>query len=585
MSHTLFLGNGKQIESCDSILRGRGPFPFLTSVEKSSTWRIGKVSMMPRCYKRKTDRATHSRVDLERAAEEVGKGRHIRAVAREMCVDRMTLTRFIDRQKNGEAQTGFAKLSSIRMVFTHSMEADLANHIKKLSFQFHGLSPLKCRQLAYEFGKLNDVQMPQNWCNDERAGKDWLTYFMRRHHLSCRLPEATSIGRQTAFNRHTVGEFYDNLASVTERFKFPPHMIYNLDETGITDVQKPKQVVTQKGKKPVSVTPKERREHITLICAVNAVGNVIPPLFIFPCVCYHDHFIRGSPTGSIGCSTKSGQTNQDVFVQFLKHIISHTNCSPSNRLLLILDNHESHVSQEAVNVANANGVVMMTLPPHTSHELQPLDKSVFGPLKTYYSTALNGWMISNPGKVATIYDVPEIVNTAFMSAMSRQNILSGFEATGIFPYNRERFTDADFESAEVTNRPDPEELVTPVDPNQEPATSVDPNPEPATSFDLNQEPASSSCPNLGEPPAPGTPLSVQSPSGSTSGDHSRGYRSPKSIIPLLKAAPRKVEQTRRTRVKTRILTDTSEKQELESEREGKEESKSLQENSCSCENS
>lgn len=93
----------------------------------------------------------------------------------------------------------------------------------------------------------------------------------------------------------------------------------------------------------------------------------------------------------------------------------------------------------------------------------------------------------NPGKVASIYHIPGMVNTAFMSTMLWQNILSGFEATGIFPYNREKIMDADFESAEVPNWPNLEELGTPLDPNQEPATSVDPNQEPATSSGPNLE--------------------------------------------------------------------------------------------------
>ncbi|XP_036379842.1 zinc finger and BTB domain-containing protein 20 isoform X2 [Megalops cyprinoides] len=36
------------------------------------------------------------------------------------------------------------------------------------------------------------------------TGVDWLASFMRRHHLSCQSPEATSLGRATAFNKHTV---------------------------------------------------------------------------------------------------------------------------------------------------------------------------------------------------------------------------------------------------------------------------------------------------------------------------------------------------------------------------------------------
>lgn len=79
-----------------------------------------------------------------------------------------------------------------------------------------------------------------------------------------------------------------------------------MDETGVTTVQSPKDIVAERSKKQVgSVTSAERRELITLICAVNATGNAVPPLFIFPRVRDKDHFLRGAPRSSAGCSTKS----------------------------------------------------------------------------------------------------------------------------------------------------------------------------------------------------------------------------------------------------------------------------------------
>ncbi|XP_034061485.1 uncharacterized protein LOC117539414 isoform X3 [Gymnodraco acuticeps] len=52
-------------------------------------------------------------------------------------------------------------------------------------------------------------------------GPDWFNAFKARYHLACRVPEATSLGRATAFNKHNVGEFFDNLSKVKDRDIFP----------------------------------------------------------------------------------------------------------------------------------------------------------------------------------------------------------------------------------------------------------------------------------------------------------------------------------------------------------------------------
>ena len=176
------------------------------------------------------------------------------------------------------------------------------------------------------------------------------------------------------------------------------------------------------------------------------------PMFIFPRVKYRDHFIRGAPPGSIGCATKSGWINEGLFIEYLNHVIQHTRCSKEHKILLILDNHESHITLQAVDLAKENGIVMLTLPPHTSHRLQLLDRSVYGPFKKAYNRAMDAWMRSNPGKTITIYEIPAIVNDAHMSAMIPRNILSGFRSTGISPFNRDLFAELDFAPAATTDR-------------------------------------------------------------------------------------------------------------------------------------
>ena len=58
-------------------------------------------------------------------------------------------------------------------------------------------------------------------------------------------------------------------------------------------------------------------------------------------------------------------------------------------LLLILDGHGSHYQPELIAYAKKNEVVLFCLPPHTTHESQPLDTSVFKPLKQNWQDACN----------------------------------------------------------------------------------------------------------------------------------------------------------------------------------------------------
>ena len=54
-----------------------------------------------------------------------------------------------------------------------------------------------------------------------------------------------------------------------------------------------------------------------------------------------------------------------------------------NPWLLMMDDHTSYVSIDGINFAKANGILLVTFPPHCGHKLQPLDSTIYGPLKKY----------------------------------------------------------------------------------------------------------------------------------------------------------------------------------------------------------
>jgi len=100
-----------------------------------------------------------------------------------------------------------------------------------------------------------------------------------------------------------------------------------------------------------------------------------------------------------------------------------------------------------------HGTVMVTIHPHTSHKLQPLDRTVFGSFKKYYNSALDNWMKENPETAFSIYGIAQIVKQAFELAFSPKNIKSGFQNTRICPLNPDVFTEDVFDPSAVTDRP------------------------------------------------------------------------------------------------------------------------------------
>lgn len=120
------------------------------------------------------------------------------------------------------------------------------------------------------------------------------------------------------------------------------------------------------------------------------------------------HALRVHPPSA---ANQSGWSNESIFYEFLKHFISHVRPSTEKQVLLLLDNHDSHVTIPVIELAKSSGVVLLTFHPHTSHKMQPLDRGVFGPFKTFYNETVNNWMLSpgNAGKPVTIYDIAPLV--------------------------------------------------------------------------------------------------------------------------------------------------------------------------------
>ncbi len=105
---------------------------------------------MPRQDTRKTTWGKTPLKEMESAAAEVKEGKKsIRAAARDRNIDKSSLLRFIKKKEKGEVKSvAWGAVAEAKRIFTDKMEEELAKHLKQLAEPFHGLPPVKCRQLA-----------------------------------------------------------------------------------------------------------------------------------------------------------------------------------------------------------------------------------------------------------------------------------------------------------------------------------------------------------------------------------------------------------------------------------------------------
>jgi hypothetical protein len=50
--------------------------------------------------------------------------------------------------------------------------------------------------------------------------------------------------------------------------------------------------------------------------------------------------------------------------------------------MILFDGHSSHITTEVIKFYIAKKILLICLPPHTTHMLQPLDVGVFSPLNS-----------------------------------------------------------------------------------------------------------------------------------------------------------------------------------------------------------
>ena len=301
-------------------------------------------------------------------------------------------------------------------------------------------------------------------------GKNWHRRFISRH-PSLAFGKATGLDPKRAknFNKTVVLDYFEKRKKLNDMFDgVPPEQDWNMDEKGLQMGGGRKNT----GRKFIFVRNRKERyrirsdnlELVTVIECISAAGEACPPSFILsngpmPNVC-------DLPIGSVGkCvvqiifividitlhsiisiqMSENGWTARELCERwfstvFVPFALARRVCS-EKPIVLTLDGHDTHETPAMKRIAYENNIVIFCFPSKTTHKLQPLDVVVFSAVQRAWISHCEEQMALGV-EIDRYNVVDEYVK--IRGVITPDLIWKSFEKTGIYPFNPEIFTDADY---------------------------------------------------------------------------------------------------------------------------------------------
>ena len=228
--------------------------------------------------------------------------------------------------------------------------------------------------------------------------------------------------------------------------------IANFDEKGVMLGQAATARIIVSGKnsrersKNRTVRQPGSRESVSIIETITADGSYLPPFLIWKGQQHQETWYQITEQderlrGYTYATSAKGWTDDSLGLHYIEHYDIHTRHLVEDEKgnirsyrMLIMDNHLSHVTWQFIEYALSHKIVLVALPPHSTHKLQPLDVSCFGPLQYYYGVEVDNFCRYGHAGVNKEYFM-KLYPIARAKAFTTETICSAWKATGLLPYN------------------------------------------------------------------------------------------------------------------------------------------------------
>ncbi|XP_055373588.1 uncharacterized protein LOC129606961 isoform X2 [Condylostylus longicornis] len=277
-----------------------------------------------------------------------------------------------------------------------------------------------------------------------RPGRTWLRGFFRRNPgLSLKEAENITKGRAVVTEEYIKKWFQDLsifLESISQTTLLnDPRRIINGDETSFSLCPKTGKVIAPKSYKNVyQIQTGNEKETLTVLFVCTADGKVLPPMVIFPYIRPPKEVVDSVPQNWFLGRTESGWMRSETFFEYVANCVNVwiEKQNIPRPVLFFVDGHKSHLTMELSTFCDENGIILYALPANTTHIMQPLDVSVFKPLKTGWKETVRNWQSKNFGVALTKKTFcPLLEETINQNQNLSTSIINGFRKCGLSPFD------------------------------------------------------------------------------------------------------------------------------------------------------
>jgi hypothetical protein len=303
--------------------------------------------------------------------------------------------------------------------------------------------------LAFSIARQRSTNKPP-----KPPGKNWARAFEKRHpELKARRCTALDWDRYNIYDK--VVHWFEVIGKMLQDQTIVPENVYNMDETGV--------MLSMLGSVKVLVGKDDLRSYrgarvkrtvVTAVECISADGRYLDPMIIWPASTHRANWTTFPTPGWHYAYSESGYTDSKINLEWLKRVFDPQTKQQANQKprILICDGFGTHETLEILEFCFENNIFLCRLPSHTSHKLQPCDVAVFAPLKAAYRDQVERLERGGVGTIGKQH-FTYLYSPARERALTQRNILAGWKASGLYPFNPDKV---------LTDIPKPAEPTVPI---------------------------------------------------------------------------------------------------------------------------